>query len=1263
MKSKTQVTKDATRIWLAAVLLALLLSVSRAAAQQQPAVLVVSPLGAGGGWVDLDYLSELRAAGFQVDYTDSMADFTWDRIKQYNVLVVFTCPPPPGINAGSFTGTQQLDQDDFIALVERFLQQGGGVFVMATETQIRITLLRNLLTRWGADLPLERIADPDHHGVMSRMPTVSLTYTSAVAPSAVSDGVHGLWYPTDPYYNSAFTAPLSVDGHWQVVVQGMPSSRTVPVDLSTATTPLPPNPLIRPGGVSAPPLVAIRPYGAGRLALMSQLPAFSIGSGTKWLYDSEVLSTGVSGMPSDLSTLLENSFRWLAEPSLQSKAVGGYVTPASRLLPPNREPGAVNAYPEIAPHPDDPSSLDPPADTSLFKGVIGVQTSLTGGSGTVADYAAAARRAGLDFLVFLEDFTQLDAGKLSQLAAACRQSSDGHLTLYPGYRLDNNIGNHMFLFGTGAVMPPAQVLTPPARETFMLQGETAPGIFGLTPTYPIDFILGLTGNTQIGYYDFSHSGLGMRVSDARLYGMAAVRTYRGGTLIDDATADFLTTAQATSVPAPIAVNLIHDPATLVAAAAAGQGLTYAQARSRDHLWDDALRYGSQYDCLNVFPSSGPLILRWPGCGRLTTLGAEPFVTGRSRMDSPLYVTAPQGLRDIRIYDGGRLFRRFVLNGQRAFSTVLHLEASVQRNLVVIAEDRVGGQAISAARRSWKDGSLTPVFCSDRINDCGNVFLAHGPYPMTVLRTPEVPDSGVTWDGGPRGILTPIMFEGSNPLLQSDQGTAVGDQYNQTPLLDFGDEGAVAVRSVRDQLIDPRVVALDPWRTYGPRAASHLMSFSLSYVQWDRASVAVPPTGWSGPPQQTGCNAAIFRGTVDFTQPLNVTSLRVLRNWHWIPSLPMHVVAGNGATVSTDFDVASVGAGSQSVRINPGDWFGFYSPQTANSQLFINRGGPLDLRVTQPPDSTWLSLWAVTDGTAEGSGRSYGYELFSVGCPLDAAVHDAKAMSQQVAYLASPERLQVTRGRRAATAGAFETQLDRYAVHIVVPPPSAVRNLTIPVVVQGLNPRWSAGLWQLHGFVKGDYGSGNDRYRSIGIDPDGNAYVPLYPDLAPRTEVEIGHPVSADTRGSSLFIQVTALSGGTDGAPVYEWVVEANNPTDQPITSTLMQRMALPNLAFGTQTVTLAAGEQRVVYRSALAPAPPTPSAIELVRTALTPSPRPSRTATRVSTSQPTRTWTRPPAPTPPAYSRTATPARPSLRSESFSVSTSIPTPTPLPTAR
>src|SRR5262249_15721597 len=95
------------------------------ASAQQPAVLVVSPQGTSGGWVDLDYLSELHQAGFEVDYTDGMSAFTWDRIRKYNVLIIYTAPPPPGVDAGPFRGAQPIYQADFNALVDRFVQQGG----------------------------------------------------------------------------------------------------------------------------------------------------------------------------------------------------------------------------------------------------------------------------------------------------------------------------------------------------------------------------------------------------------------------------------------------------------------------------------------------------------------------------------------------------------------------------------------------------------------------------------------------------------------------------------------------------------------------------------------------------------------------------------------------------------------------------------------------------------------------------------------------------------------------------------------------------------------------------------------------------------------------------------------------------------------------------------------------------------------------------------------------------------------------------------
>jgi hypothetical protein len=1161
-----------------AVALALLAGASARAQGQHPALLVLSPQGTANGWVDLAYLEDLRRAGFEVDYTDSLADVTWDRLQRYNVLVVYTCPPDDGVAVWPFIGKSPIGKQTFVALIERFLAAGGGVFVMAAETQIRATLTRPLLTHWGADLPLERIEDDANLAYMTHMPRIPLIYTDQVLASPVSAGVHGVWYPSYPFYNGAHTLPLALDDHWQVVVRAMPSARTVPVNVDQAANPPPPDALVRAGGVAAPPLFAIRPAGAGRLALVSQWPTYSLGAGTRWLYDREVLTTGLQGRPSDFAHLLENTFRWLAEPGLASGAVGGYRTAPDRLQPPNLRAEVRDQFrdSESSAGQRVGGAARPPL---LLKGVIGVQTRLSGGHGTVADYAAAARQAGLDFLVFLEDFANLDDAALAELKAECAAHSDAALTLYPGYRIDNNIGNHMFLFGPGLVAPPPQLLTGTRRKTFMLQGETAPGVFGTTPPLPIDFVLSVNRGVQVGYYDFAHSGNGMRLEDARLYAMAAIRTYRDGVLIDDATNDYLTTAQATISPAPVAVSLLTSPAALRTAVAAGKGITYASTPARTQLWS-VLGYTDQYACPNVFASDGPLIRRWPGCVRVQTYGAEPFVTGRSLMEAPLEVTADAGLSEVRLYDGQNLYRRFKLNGDTSFQTLLRLEGSVQHNLVLIAEDRAGGRAVSFARRSWKDGSLAPVFCSDRINDCGNIFLARGPYPLAVLRTPELADPGYTWDGGPRGIFTPIDFEGSSPRVQTDGGLIRGEQYNQTPLLEFADEGAVAVRSVRDELIDPRVQATNPWHTYGPRAAAPAIDFSLGYTQFDRPSVGVPPMGWAAPPVQTGCNAALFRGAITFKEPLSVRGLEVLRNWNWIASMPLRLVVGWRERIIDDIDLSTMESSRHPglalpgrFRLSRGRWFGFYSPQTGNSQLFVNRGSPLELRIDRPPGE-WASLWAPVRQASAGEVVSY--ELFSVGCPVDAAAHDADAFPAVLAYLADPAGLTVTRGTRRPSAGPVVVRPDSYAVHLALTKPATPTNLTVPLLVPGLNRRWSVGLWQLSGYVKGDYGGGSNRYRPVGIDNDGRAYIPLYPDLAERTEIEVGHPIVADARGGELFVQVTALSGGTRDYPDYQWHVDVNNPTDHVITTVVSQNMSLPGLQFPERELTLAPGEFRVL---------------------------------------------------------------------------------------
>jgi len=63
-----------------------------AAEQSGPAVLICSPKGVWQPHVDLDWLREMHGAGFEPDYLDHHSDFTWERIRRYNCLVIYGCP-------------------------------------------------------------------------------------------------------------------------------------------------------------------------------------------------------------------------------------------------------------------------------------------------------------------------------------------------------------------------------------------------------------------------------------------------------------------------------------------------------------------------------------------------------------------------------------------------------------------------------------------------------------------------------------------------------------------------------------------------------------------------------------------------------------------------------------------------------------------------------------------------------------------------------------------------------------------------------------------------------------------------------------------------------------------------------------------------------------------------------------------------------------------------------------------------------------------
>jgi len=539
------------------------------AADRNPSILFCSPQGLAWGWIDLNYLKELHAKGFEVDYTNSLAEVTWERIKNYNVVVLFEQPP----------GAQ------FLSDIEQFVTTGGGVFLFPTEANIKKQVLYDLTQKWGAKLPVEIIEEEDRENIalLSQASyAVPLAYTDNIPESPVSEGVKGVWYPISRAYNAQHTGPLFLDEAWIVVARTSRTSHTVPLDLKKSADPDLLDPFVRPEGERSPPFFAIREYGKGRIALLNQWRQYSIGSGTRFIFNYEVLSKGLKGRPSDFGRLLENTYRWLAEPSLASGAVGGYETGADTLIPPNQREEARKDFEytfwfweyEIA------QWHRPPKYAPLFKGLIGAKTKYSSGTGSVQEYKEAALRAGLDFVVFLEDFESFSKDRLAALIAECQQLSDDRVRLLPGYRIHNNIGDTMFIFGVAPEYPPDYCLTGSDKTIFNLQPQDESGNYTGYNGPSFNWMLShANSQSQLGYYNFSATPKGQRLLDLRCYSMAGIKFYHRGKLIEDVTPEYLTTAQGTLAPSPVSINEVYSPAELEAEVKKNNCLTYAQARN------------------------------------------------------------------------------------------------------------------------------------------------------------------------------------------------------------------------------------------------------------------------------------------------------------------------------------------------------------------------------------------------------------------------------------------------------------------------------------------------------------------------------------------------------------------------------------------------------------------------------------------------------------------------------------------------------------
>jgi hypothetical protein len=1153
------------------------------------------------GFLDLDYAKELVAMGFEIDYCllKEVLNETCDPAA-YNVLVL---PAEPGAYMGGSTTVQVATDSNPQALwdvIKTYLDDGGGLLLSALETNRLANQLGYIGKNLGLAFPAEEIRElaPENQGVLPRFSGGgNLAYSSNLAPASdlsavaggtLTAGVTGIWYPVDRVYNNSLTIPLDISSAWVPLVRGTATSFAVPVnDFRYAKVPgnKPRATQTHAGGFEyseqAPAIAAVRQYGGARVAVFGTWPIFHFGNGTKWQFNRIVLDSGVVPksesvlLRSDYGKLLANTFDWLAQPTLASRNL--FRTDKNKLSYPSLSDLDLSekTWTETAVA-QNVVAFD--RQTNLYRGLIGLKSTFSGGAATIADFVTEAARSTdggpVDFLVFLEDYQHVKSRFRDFLdevekvnARSCPSPASCQVRALPGYIIEHNLGGQMFFFGEldeTSLVPSEYVM----NDVLILQqgcddrGVCDPSTFDAGKASQVfSWTLRNFAKKQAGFARFKgpRVSTGLKIQDLRGYGSVAVLNYEQRAeeleLVEDATDQYLVSAAGTLPASPIAYAPISSTTALRRAVAGHRGLTYARATGLADV-TTALAWWDNSSPRHVVASDGPVIELWTRSGVIYTEAADDGIPGRSLAILPLRVTAEnRKLMTVDVYDGERLIRRYRPNSSR-FEERLLISGALQHTLTVIAESSDGRRAVVAPSLTRKASGRQVEFCSDRLNDCDAGRLYRGPNPGSpqVLEMPGLVPAigGVSWDGGPASKVAPFYLT-LNGRLEPAGGPALStDMMHQIPALSFADEGVVGMRSHGVENITSKLPVNNATQAWGPKSSAPVTYVNSNRI-YVRPSLRPELSFFTRYPERAGPTMIVFRGRIfpagevtglQSAQLMSTASPPGIEPGSmliWKRSLrdPVETLPREGSMVGGQRQPVR-----KTISIDYGGWFGVYSPTGyQGTQIMLNRSEPIVVEI----DGEMMQFFssALQLAATYGPEAPFSYELLSLAFHGSVpVVTDPSIIERQMEYLNSDSSAQVTRGEIfQGGAGICSVRARDSAVAMTATRRKDVW-VPLPVRVVGLNQRWSAGILMNKGHRSSPIYTAGPRYRALAFDERGEVHFPLPAWLADQ-DVWAGHPVVASGRGSEELIIEVTQAGSPD-----VWAIEVHNPTESDIEAQL-----------------------------------------------------------------------------------------------------------------
>jgi len=1105
-----------------------------------PAVLFV---GTYGGDCSFELAGRLQQAGFAVDHIPYPGlegqPLTWEQLRRYNVVVLM------GLGRANADMTLTPRNEQSIAALRQFLAAGGGVFAvpvfgqMATEKPAQDAFYGPLgLTPLYAEIP----ADPESSVVATawRLP---YALTRNVVPSPVTEGVRALWYPVPSFRvgGQNHTIPLAVDDSWTVVLKGSPSSHTLSGPLQ-ATNPTAPGTYR-----SEVPLAALRQVGKGRMVALGIAPQYLFSLTGSTTLEGIVLDRGLQGVPSDGYRLIENALRWLAEPSLAEGTLGGA---------PMRESLLENPYRTRFGEPYDWSGkVTFPPTEKAFPGVIGARTRYSSGKATAEEWVQAARAQGLAYLVFLEDFRTLSPEEFAQLKADCVRLSSAEFTAIPGFTIDDEVGNHYFYFGTTFPYPDRKFLSPDG--TFFVSHDPEinpenPYVPGQLSMTTLDYAYSISGfKLTAGNYLFSRDAAPFAnfFSNWDAFGVV---TAEGGRVVEEAIGDFLKSVDFGNGPLPVVVDLMDDPAqlgrsgwrTVLRLPAQGGPVIGPEPLGKDTQVRDYFNDWRFYpdNPTKIYLTSGPEIESWCYIGPRDYEGNSPgdFVWQNYRWLVRGRTTSAVGLKEVALYDGEALFRRFLPRGRRTFEFTLDLTHDQQHNLVLLATDVQGRRAISGEQ--WdRNHRLEEFMCSDRNNQLSYGYLTRKDGLGLLLggnQTLATPNKRIAPGISPAGTFKNDALLGA-PAFDGAAGGEPEAFETVAMLLPSGERPAPDVSESRRLFHSMDLHLGESLREH--RFADGVGVYNVWHTLWrtepaDDFTVRRRNSFFQVDPDSP---LAVFRWQIDLTlrrdQPNNGFRIAMLAPRQATRWLLQDSAGGTRQGVWEE----PVAAEELAVPFGKGAWVAFLDSPLGGAIMYSLSDG-LRLRMVLPGRNNAV-VELPAEGAPQGKGQSGQADLLIVGIPreteatralpfpstriVERFTRDFALAGGSPGYTVQARTGRVT-GQRyilevdGASAGCFSGVLRGDLVS------------SLPIAVSGLHDAWSCYL----------YDRSLRRARPVGVF-EGRGWATVR--LGGRLDLFVGHPVVADH--PSIVLQVTQTGEQS-------WKVEVHNPTSAPITTTIRKNL-------------------------------------------------------------------------------------------------------------